>query len=200
MLSSIIEILVMLNPFALFLYLDPIRKDLTHKSFMIVIFKATLISLFICLVFFMSGDFIFRRVFQIEFESFRIFGGIIIFSYAYYFIVKGQRALIMIKENLDDLASEIALPFMVGAGTISLSILLSQKHSILIGATSLFIIFGVNFLVLYAMKRFRDSIEGKKFKTAFDKNMEVLLRLNGFFIGAIGINMVLTGITNMFLI
>ncbi|MFW6246146.1 MAG: MarC family protein [Tangfeifania sp.] len=200
MLSSIIEILVMLNPFALFLYLDPIRKDLTHKSFMIVIFKATLISLFICLVFFLSGDFIFRRVFQIEFESFRIFGGIIIFSYAYFFIVKGQRALIMIKENLDDLASEIALPFMVGAGTISLSILLSQKHSLLIGATSLFIIFGVNFLVLFALKKFRDSIEGKKFKTAFDKNMEVLLRLNGFFIGAIGINMVLTGITNMFLI
>ncbi|MFW6246256.1 MAG: MarC family protein, partial [Tangfeifania sp.] len=177
-----------------------IRKDLTHKSFMIVIFKATLISLFICLVFFLSGDFIFRQVFQIEFESFRIFGGIIIFSYAYFFIVKGQRALIMIKENLDDLASEIALPFMVGAGTISLSILLSQKHSLLIGATSLFIIFSVNFLVLFAMKRFRDSIEGKKFKTAFDKNMEVLLRLNGFFIGAIGINMVLTGITNMFLI
>ncbi|MFW5755581.1 MAG: MarC family protein, partial [Tangfeifania sp.] len=82
-------------------------------------------SLFICLVFFLSGDFIFRRVFQIEFESFRIFGGIIIFSYAHFFIVKGQRALIMIKENLDDLASEIALPFMVGAGTISLSILLS---------------------------------------------------------------------------
>ena len=200
MLSSIIEILVMLNPFALFLYLEPIRKDLTHKSFMLVIFKATLISLFICLVFFLSGDFIFRRVFQIEFESFRIFGGIIIFSYAYFFIVKGQRALIMIKENLDDLASEIALPFMVGAGTISLSILLSQKHSLVIGATSLFIIFAINFLVLFAMKRFRDSIDGKKFKTAFDKNMEVLLRLNGFFIGAIGINMVLTGIKNMFLI
>src|SRR6056297_1926181 len=200
MISSIIEILVMLNPFALFLYLEPIRKDLTHKSFMLVIFKATLISLFICLVFFLSGDFIFRRVFQIEFESFRIFGGIIIFSYAYFFIVKGQRALIMIKENLDDLASEIALPFMVGAGTISLSVLLSQKHSLVIGALSLVIIFGLNFLTLYTLKRFRDSIEGKKFKTAFDKNMEVLLRLNGFFIGAIGINMVLTGIQNMFVL
>jgi multiple antibiotic resistance protein len=200
MLSSIIEILVMLNPFALFLYLEPIRKDLTHKSFMLVIFKATLISLFICLAFFFSGDVIFRRVFMIDFESFRIFGGIIIFSYAYFFIVKGQKALIMIKENLDDLASEIALPFMVGAGTISLSILLSQKHSMWIGALSLFIIFTVNFLVLFFLKKFRDSIEGKKFKTAFDKNMEVLLRLNGFFIGAIGINMVLSGIRNMFLI
>lgn len=198
MISSIIEILVMLNPFALFLYLGPIRKDLSHKNFMRVIFKATLISFAICLAFFFLGDSIFRKVFQIDFESFRIFGGIIIFSYAYFFIVRGQKALIMIKENLDDLASEIALPFMVGAGTISLSILLSQKHSMLIGSLSLVIIFSVNFLTLFMLKRFRDMIEGKKFKTAFDKNMEVLLRLNGFFIGAIGINMVLTGINNMF--
>lgn len=200
MISSIIEVLVMLNPFALFLYLEPIRKDLPHKSFMRVIFKATLISFAICLAFFFLGDSIFRKVFQIDFESFRIFGGIIIFSYAYFFIVRGQKALIMIKENLDDLASEIALPFMVGAGTISLSILLSQKHSIGIGALSLVIIFGINFLTLFTLKRFRDSIDGKKFKTAFDKNMEVLLRLNGFFIGAIGINMVLTGIQNMFIL
>lgn len=198
MLSSIIEILVMLNPFALFLYLDPIRKDLTHRNFMLVILKATIISFIICMVFFLFGDQIFTRVFQIDFESFRIFGGIIIFSYAYFYIVKGQKALIMIKENLDDLASEIALPFMVGAGTISLSILLSHRHTLLIGSLTLVIIFSTNFLVLFLLKKLRDSIERKKFKTAFDKNMEVLLRLNGFLIGAIGINMVLTGINNMF--
>lgn len=198
MISSIIEILVMLNPFALFLYLEPIRKDLSHRSFMKVIFKATFISFVICLIFFFFGDVLFSKVFIIHFESFRIFGGIIIFSYAYFFIVRGQKALIMIKENLDDLASEIALPFMVGAGTISLSILLSQKHSYLKGTIALMIIFALNFLILYVLKKFRDSIEMRKFKKAFDKNMEVLLRLNGFFIGAIGINMVLTGIKNMF--
>lgn len=199
MISSIIEVLVMLNPFALFLYLEPIRKDLTHRSYILVIFKASLISFFVCLLFFFFGDVIFRKIFTIDFESFRIFGGIIIFSYAYIFIVRGQKALIMIKENLDDLASEIALPFMVGAGTISLSILLSQKHSYFIGALSLLIIFAVNFFTLFLLKKFRDSIEKRKFKQAFDKNMEVLLRLNGFFIGAIGINMMLTGIKNMFL-
>ncbi|QGY47032.1 MarC family protein [Maribellus comscasis] len=198
MISSIIEILVMLNPFALFLYLEPIRKDLTHKSYLLVIFKASLISFFVCLLFFFFGDIIFRKIFAINFESFRIFGGIIIFSYAYIFIVRGEKALIMIKENLDDLASEIALPFMVGAGTISLSILLSQKHSYLIGSLALIIIFTVNFLILFLLKKFRDSIEKRKFKKAFDKNMEVLLRLNGFFIGAIGVNMMLTGIKNMF--
>lgn len=199
MLSSILEFLVMLNPFALFLYLEPIRKDLSHKDYILVILKATLISFVVCALFFYTGEFIFKKVLQINFESFRIFGGIIIFSYAYFYIVKGQKAMIMIKENLDDLASEIALPFMVGAGAISLSILLSQKHSIMLGTVALVIIFGMNFLVLFGLKKFRDSLEHKKFKTAFDKNMEVLLRLNGFFIGAIGINMVLMGIKNMFL-
>ena len=198
MTSSIIEFLVMLNPFALFLYLEPVRKDLSQKAFTILIFKASAISFIVCLLFFFSGDVFFRKIFQIDFESFRIFGGIIIFSYAYFYIVRGQKALIIIKENLDDLASEIALPFMVGAGTISLSILLSQKTSYLIGTLALSAIFVINFAVIYLLNRFRNSIDKKKFKTAYDKNMEVLLRLNGFFIGAIGINMVLTGIRNMF--
>lgn len=198
MLLSIVELVVMLNPFALFLYLEPIRKDLDHKPFISVIAKASLISLFICYAFFFSGEFLFKKVFLIDFESFRIFGGIIIFSFAYFFIVKGQRALIMIKEDLNDLASEIALPFMVGAGTISISILTSYRHTRIIGILVLLIAFAINFLSIYLLTIIRDSLEGKRLKTAYDKNMEILLRLNGFFIGAIGINMILTGIQNMF--
>ena len=198
MIPSIVEFLVMVNPFALFLYLEPVRKDLSPKAFNILLLKASLISLVISLVFFFSGTLFFEKVFRINFESFRIFGGIIIFSYAYFYIVKGQKALIIMKEDLDDLASEIALPFMVGAGTISLSILLSQKTSWTTGSLTLLIIYGLNFVIIFALNQFRQSIEKRKFRTAFDKNMEVLLRLNGFFIGAIGINMVLVGIKNMF--
>jgi multiple antibiotic resistance protein len=198
MVLSIVELVVMLNPFALFLYLEPVRKDLNHRQFMSVIFKASIISLSICLMFFFSGEFLFKKVFLIDFESFRIFGGIIIFSYAYFFILKGQRALIIIKENLDDLASEIALPFMVGAGTISLSILTSYRHPRLLGVLILFAAFLINFVSIFLLNKTRDSLEGKKLKVAYDKNMEVLLRLNGFFIGAIGVNMILTGIKKMF--
>jgi multiple antibiotic resistance protein len=198
MLSSIVEFLVMLNPFALFLYLEPVRKDLTHKQFVSVMIKATIISLAISFAFFFTGEFVFEMVFHIDFESFRIFGGIIIFSYAYFFIVKGQKALIIIKEDLHDLASEIALPFMVGAGTISLSILLSYNHPNIKGAGILTLVYLINFITIFVLKKFRDMLEGRRLKTAFDKNMEVLLRLNGFFIGAIGIDMMLTGIKNMF--
>lgn len=198
MLTSIISFLAMINPFALFLYLEPIRRDLDHKSFVKVIARATLISFSICLSFFFLGNVIFEKVFQIDFESFRIFGGIIIFSYAYFFIVKGQKALIMIKTDLHDLASEIALPFMVGAGSISLSILLREKHSLLLGGLALVIIFGINLLTLILLTVIRSRIDQHKFRKVFDKNMEILLRLNGFFIGSIGIDMVATGIKNLF--
>ena len=43
----------------------------------------------------------------------------------------------------------------------------------------------------------REKMPIHDFKIAFDKNMEVLLRLNGFFIGAIGINMIITAILNI---
>lgn len=198
MTASIIGFLVMLNPFALFLYLEPIRKDLDYRTFLKVIFKATLISFAICLTFFYLGRGVFKNVFQIDFESFRIFGGIVIFSFAYHFIVKGQKALIIMKEDLDDLASEIALPFMVGAGTISLSILLSESMNYFIGTFALILIFTINFLILIFLINFRRNIERKKYKKAFDKNMEILLRLNGFFIGAIGVDMIILGIINLF--
>ena len=198
MISSILSFIVMLNPFALFLYLEPIRKDLNYNSFIRVLIRATLISFAISLFFFFIGDMVFRNVLQINFESFRIFGGIIIFSFAYFFIVKGQRALIVMKEDLDDLASEIALPFMVGAGTISLSILLSQNLSYSLGFVSLVVVFVINLLILILLTYLRKSITKKKIRIAFDKNMEVLLRLNGFFIGAIGVDMIIKGIMNLF--
>lgn len=198
MISSIIAFLVMINPFALFLYLEPIRKDLSYQSFLKVIFKASVISFSICLIFFYSGTILFEKFFRINFESFRVFGGIIIFAFAYHFIVKGQKALITMKEDLDNLASEIALPFMVGAGTISLSILLSQNLSYGLGTLALVIIFSINFFTLFSLTTIRRNLEGKKIKIAFDKNMEVLLRLNGFFIGAIGLDMIRIGLTNTF--
>jgi multiple antibiotic resistance protein len=198
MISEILAFLVMLNPFALFLYLEPIRKDLDEVKFFKVILKATFISFSICLIFFFFGNFILNHFLNIHFESFRIFGGIVIFSFAYYFVVGGKRALIFMKEDLDDLASEIALPFMVGAGTISLSILLSQNNSNFEGVFSLVLIFLVNFLILMFLTHVRKKIDKKKMRVAFDKNMAILLRLNGFFIGAIGIEMIVEGVTKLF--
>jgi multiple antibiotic resistance protein len=173
--------------------------ELDNISFIKVLIKATWISFLIYIFFLFSGQFIFENIFNIDFEAFRIFGGIVIFSFAYLFIVNGKKAFIQMKTKLDDLASEIALPFMVGAGTISLTILLSYNFSKKIGVLLLIIILAINFLIIMFLKSLKDNIAKNRFKIAFDKNMDILLRLMGFFVGAIGINMIITGITNFFL-
>jgi multiple antibiotic resistance protein len=174
-------------------------QELTHRDFIKVLAKATVISFAIFFVFMVSGDFIFKQVLNINFEAFRIFGGIIIFSIAYLFIIKGKKGVFQLRSSLDELASEIALPFLVGAATISLTILTGHKFSPAIGTLLLSLILSVNFFSILFLKYLRDRIKKNKFKVAFDKNMEILLRLNGFFIGAIGINMIINGINNMYL-
>jgi len=197
MIAAIFSFLVMLNPFALFLYLRPVMNDLSDADFRAVFLKASTISFCIFLVFLLFGDVMFEQVFRINFESFRIFGGIVLFSFAYVFIVQGKKAFIQIKGDLHDLASEIALPFMVGAGTISLTILMSQQLPLWQCVLSLFLIMLVNFVMIMGLKQLRSSTRSRKVQVAFDKNMELLLRINGFFVGAIGIDMVVTGIGNL---
>lgn len=197
MIPQVIQFLVMLNPFALFLYLLPVMRDLDSKTFYKVLAKASFISLVILGLCVFLCNFLIENVFQINLESARIFGGIIIFSFAYYFIIKGEQAYIYMKGSLDDLASEIALPFMVGAGTITLSLFLGQNHSDVKGFFVILIALIITFVVIMVLKEIRDFIFRKRYRIAFDKNMELLLRLNGFFIGAIGINMVRMGVVNL---
>jgi multiple antibiotic resistance protein len=173
-------------------------KDLSHHDFVKVLLKATVISFLIFLVFLATGDFIFREILDINFEAFRIFGGIIIFSIAYLFIMKGEKGFFQLRGSLDDLASEIALPFFVGAATISLTILMGQQFVLLTSVFLLMVILAINFFIILILKYLRDRINKKKLQVAFDKNMEILLRLNGFFIGAIGINMIIRGINRLY--
>ncbi|RAU82928.1 MarC family protein [Pontibacter arcticus] len=197
MIAAIFSFLVMLNPFALFLYLKPVMNDLSDADFRSVFLKASMISFFIFLTFLLFGDIVFQQVFRINFESFRIFGGIVLFSFAYIFIVQGKKGFIQIKGDLHDLASEIALPFMVGAGTISLTVLMAEQLVLWEGILSLAIIMLINVAIIMGMKNIRRGMRSKKLQIAFDKNMELLLRINGFFLGAIGVDMVVTGIGNL---
>lgn len=198
MISAIIGFLVMLNPFALFLYLKPVMQSLSSQDFNRVFIKASIISFCIFLVFLLFGDYVFTSIFRIRFDSFRIFGGIVLFSFAWLFIVNGKKAFVQIRGDLHEMAAEIALPFMVGAGTISLATLMSKQLPTLYGLLALLIVMITNYGFIMGMKKLRSTIRHQRLKEAFDKIMELLLRVNGFFLGAIGIDMMMTGINQLF--
>jgi len=191
---DIIYLVTFVNPIAIFTYLKPVRDDLSEKDFVTVLMKASIISLIINLFFTYSGEFMFTSVFKISFLSFRIFGGIVLFCLAIISIVQGKKALIVIRGSLDDLASEIALPFMTGVGTISMCILIGSRHSV--AAASMIVISTkiITFAVILLIAFMSYHMPNKNLETAFDKFLGVFIRINGFFMGAIGVDMVLTGI------
>jgi multiple antibiotic resistance protein len=189
--------LVLLNPFALFLYLKGIMESLNSKDFVQVLAKASLISFFIYLVFAVFGETIFVDIFSIHFDSFRIFGGIVIFYLSFTFVIRGGKSMIKLKESLDDTASEIALPFMVGAGSISLCILLGHNQNPLFSALHIAIPLLINFVMILTLKYLRSFIVEKLAQNAFDKYMSILVRVMGFLIGGVGIDMIFKGVTNL---
>jgi len=197
-LSLFISLMFLLNPFALFVYLNPIMEDLSPYDFFKVLFKATLISFIIFIIFSLFGKLIFSHVLHISIHAFRIFGGAVIFAMALTYIILGKQSLITLRGSLDDLASEIAMPFLVGAATISVCILIGEKFS---PATSVILItlaLATNYLMIVLLYYIKTKIPSKALRIAFNKVLVYSLRINGFFIGAIGVNMIIQGIKNTF--
>lgn len=98
--EHMVSMLIMLNPFALFLYLKDVMGELDSRDFYKVLLKASFISYVIFFVFAVFGRKLFLDVFQISFESFRIFGGIILFAYAYFYIIPGAIGVDMVARGI----------------------------------------------------------------------------------------------------
>lgn len=198
LISLWILFLVMLNPVALFLYLKPISKNLSRQQFFGIVRKATIIAWIIYALFIFSGDYIFLNIFQINFDSFRLFGWIVIFTMAFMFIVDGKEWFIQLKSDLDDMAAQLALPFMVGAWSISVSILIWNGFSLWEGMLLLSAVLTINLMSIMTIKLIQGWFFEWRFKPYFDKILSVVFRLNSFFMGAVGIDMIITAIKWLF--
>jgi multiple antibiotic resistance protein len=195
MLAYIFSFLVLLNPFALFIYLVPLYKEQGLGTFFKILAWASLISFVIYGFFAVYGQNIFN-VLQVNFEAFRIFGGIVLLSFALVFILQGKKSFITTKGEISSIASEIALPFIVGAGTITLSILIGENFNDATSILILFIIMVLNYIFVAVLMIIRDKVKNK-YNKMFDNYAEILLRLSGFIVGSYGVGLIISGIENL---
>ncbi len=199
MFSYMLAFLVMLNPFALFVYVKNVREELPDPDYYAVLIKASVMSFVIYSVFAAFGTFIFSNIFRVNFESFRIFGGIVLLSLGLVIIIQGRRSVVTLTGTLDDIASQVAIPFMVGPGTISVSIIIGNELYTPFAMGIIALAMLINFQIVYSLSLMRKRLLHDHSRSAFDKRLGMFLRLNGFFIGTIGVNMVITGINNLYL-
>ena len=194
--QSLVAFLAIINPFALCLYLVGLMDDLEWEDFLRVLLRAALISLGVFIFFAWAGESVMVNVIGVKTEAMRIFGGVIFFIVGYNYVMKGYKASVVLRGELDELPSGIALPFMIGAGTITQAIIIGKAHPVWNAGGILLVGMVACVAVVILFKWIRDRLQ-KNHARVFSRHINTLSRLNGLLIGAISTEMVVGGLHSL---
>lgn len=195
--KEFILMLAILNPFAQALYLSEIMNRLQPREFAMVHLRASLLSLLVFVVFGLWGEELLKHVFQVRLGALQIFGGMIMLYLAHRYITAGAGSNLLFRGDITDLAPKISLPYMVGAGTIWVSILIGRKFEMHVAVGLLAGVLGINFLFVCIFQIVTHSLYGTS-ATRFGKYLAIFMRVNALFLGAIGIEMILKAIDELY--
>ncbi|NQT50688.1 MarC family protein [bacterium] len=199
LLTSLVPFLAILNPFALCLYLAHVMEELPARHFVLVLSKAAGISFAVLAFFAVMGEPFLVDFLSVRPEAMRIFGGVLFFIVGYGYVTRGYKATELLRGTLEELPSEIAVPFMIGAGTITQAILLGKS----LGASRAVLVLGlgmvISVVIVLAFRALRDRMKGER-ERVFERYVNLLSRLNGLVIGAISTDMVVTGVRRLWMV
>ena len=186
-------LLVLLNPFILSVYLLDLIRGLELKVFSGLLLRAFLISLSVFLLFAWFGEKIFDDVLQVRFLAFLIFGGIT-------FLIIGIRLTLgvgapiqSINLHSQEVAGAIAMPFIVGPGTISASVLAGSRLGAAGGSLAITMAMAIALISLILLKVLYDWVQTRH-ERYVRKYVEVAGRITALFTGSFAIDMILKGI------
>lgn len=191
--SSVALLLMLLNPFLLILYLIDLVQDLDRDQFRNVLIRAGLISTGVFSVFALVGDALFEDVLQARFASFQIFGGIIFLLIGIQFMFTGPTALRAIRGAPEHIAGSIALPIMIGPGTVSAAVLAGSRLPPLLAVAGIALTVLVTVLVILLLKNLHDFVLPRNAKL-IERYIEVMGRITALVIGTYAIEMIMQGL------
>jgi len=193
--SSLMLLLMLLNPFLLILYLVDLVQDLDMGEFSRVMFRAGMISSGVFSAFALLGDVIFEDLLQARFASFQIFGGIIFLLIGIQFVFTGPDALRKIRGAPEHIAGSIAMPIMIGPGTVSASILAGSRLPPLQAVVGIFLTVLVTVAVVLLLKWFHDFVKPRNEKL-IERYVEVMGRVTALVVGTYSIEMIMQGLAS----
>lgn len=190
---SVILLFALLNPFLMSIYLLDLIQNLEWKRFRGGLSGGALISTGVFISFAVMGDFFFSDLLQVRFASFLIFGGLVFLMIGLKFMLQGSEAIGGLRGDDGNIAETVAVPFMIGPGTISASVLIGSRLESLpaIGSICLAMILTVMSLLL--LKRLYDFIRERN-EEIVSRYVSIAGRVSGLIIGTFAVEMVLQGI------
>lgn len=190
--KSVLLIFILLNPFILSVYLEQVIRALSLREFSRQMIRAGVISLVVFLLFAWGGEAVFQDVMQVSFAAFLVFGGII-------FLVVGIRLILGVKHPLQALDPEsgevsgaIAMPFIVGPGTISAAVFAGSELKMTQAFTAITLGLGLAIGAMLIIKWLHDYVRTRN-ERLVTRYTEVAGRVTALFTGTFAIELIFTG-------
>lgn len=184
---------VLLNPFLVILYLVDMVENLGRRQFAGVLVRAGLIASVVFCCFAILGDAIFTRFVQAEFASFQIFGGVVFLLIGLQFVFHGPAAIEILRGKSEHLAGAVAMPVMIGPGTISASVVIGKRLDPLDACAAVISAVFAFVVLIIALKALHDFVRPRS-EILVQKYIEIAGRIMALFVGTVSIEMIMQGI------
>jgi small neutral amino acid transporter SnatA (MarC family) len=191
--ASLLLLFALLNPFLMSVYLIDLITDLPRALFVRVLARGALISGAVFSLFAWSGDALFSNVLHVRFASFQVFGGIIFLLIGARFMFSGADAMRATRGQPEHLAGSIAMPFMIGPGTVSASVVVGARLPLIHALGVIFATLVATVALVAAIKLAHDFLKERNARL-IDRYVEVVGRISALIIGTFAIEMIFEGL------
>ncbi len=192
-LNSFLLLLMLLNPFLIILYMMDLVQDLTAPDFRRVLIRASWISFVVFVMFAFLGNAVFRYLFQSSFASFQIFGGIIFLIIGVRFVFTGNDVMRNLRGKPEHVAGSIAMPIMIGPGTVSASIFAGNHLPFPFQIIAIFLAIVIFVLVILILKQVHDFVKPRN-ERLIERYVEITGKLAALIVGTFAVEMIMNGI------
>jgi multiple antibiotic resistance protein len=184
---------MLLNPFLVIVYLVDVVQKLEKGQFRLVLIRAGLIASIVFCCFAVLGDAIFSRFMQVEFASFQIFGGVVFLLIGVQFVFRGPTAIEILRGESEYLGGAIAMPVLIGPGTISASVVIGKRLDPLLACAAVLIAVIACLVTMVLLKSAHDYMRPRR-ETLVQRYIEVAGRITALFVGSVAVDMIMQGI------
>lgn len=195
--QAAILLLVILNPFALSVYLIDIFRGNSLRVVATIVTRATLISACVFVLFAYAGEAVFTRVLQVRFGAFQVFGGLLFLIIALRFMLSGSATLVTLRGAPGQVAGAVAMPFMIGPGTVSAATMAGLRLRLPLAAVAILSALACTAALLLGFKLLFDWL-GSRDARLTERYVQLASRVSAMAMGAIAVEMTLNGLEAWF--
>jgi small neutral amino acid transporter SnatA (MarC family) len=192
-LNSATLLFMLMNPFLLVIYLVDVFEKIDQAKLRGILIPAGLIACVVLCFFAILGDAIFSNLAHVEFASFQIFGGTVFLLIGIQFVFRGPRAIEVLRGESPHLVGAIAMPILIGPGTISAAIVIGERHDPMTACIIIVLTVITSISLIIVLKSSHDYVRPRR-TAIINRYIEVVGRIMALYIGTVSIHMIMSGI------